>query len=934
MAESVLSFAIEKLATFVIAEAELLGSLSQDVTALKNELATIKEVLKDAEKKAEEDDTINEWLRQVRDIGYQIEDVIDDYILLKELPQQQQQQQRQRSSSNTSNTSQLFLMVTRIRKWLNKAVACVSELKPKHELASKIGEIKGELSEISSRRERYKFIASRDSSSSNERYQYQQDRQVCSLFVDDSDIFGIEDHKAEIIKWLNLEKQHVHQHVAECHRSVIAVVGMGGIGKTTLVRKVYEDEEVRSCFSFYAWVTVSQSYKWKVVLNSIYQQVHPQSSLQLETSDEVNIINDLRKHLKDERYIVVFDDVWDVELWRSVNAALPTNNKNSKILMTTRDKNIALHWMASLGGHTHHVYDLQPLPKDAAWDLFCHKTFVHGICPPELEQLSRQMIEKCEGLPLAIVAIAGLLSTRMKVPSEWNKVQSGLGFELGSNRHFSSTTKVLLLSYHELPYYLKPCFLYFGVLPGAYSIDCMRLIRLWIGEGFIQNQRGKTLEEVAEEYLNELVHKNLVQVYAEANIKKSRLFRVHDILREMIILPKLDNLCFCQVLSQDNSPTSKQFRRISIHTDFFHDNNSINVSEMLDVTPGVRSLLWFVEPLELPDLPLRSLLKVAYFFKVLDLEGAPINHIPDEFGNLPHLRYLSLKKTNVEVIPKSIGRLLNLQTLNLKHCLVVELPREIGQCNKLRHVLTFRLIEKSKQAVKIYDGVLENFKELQKLAYIEVHEVRLIEELQHLKQLRRLAITKVKKEHGRGLCCAIEKMKHLRSLSIESANHEVLDIQWSLRSPPLLLERLYLKGRLEILPDWVKNLKNLAMLRLVSSRLEDDPGKILQLLPNLVQLTLNDAYLGEKLDFGCTNFSKLEILGFYDLHNLKSLVGMGLPSLREVEIDRCLLFCDYPDEVAKIITKKAIRVCAYVHRAAFMFERASNNAKQRQLHQL
>lgn len=156
MAESVVCLALEKLAALLTAEAELLGSLPRDVRDLQMELGTIKVVLNNAEEKAEEDDTINEWLMQVQTVAYDIEDVIDEFLLLK-----QQQKLPLRQS---------YQMISRIRRWLGKAVVCVSQLRPKHELSSKIKDTKTDIIAISSRRERYQFSTTTEDSH-QERYE-------------------------------------------------------------------------------------------------------------------------------------------------------------------------------------------------------------------------------------------------------------------------------------------------------------------------------------------------------------------------------------------------------------------------------------------------------------------------------------------------------------------------------------------------------------------------------------------------------------------------------------------------------------------------------------------------------------------------------------------------------------------------------------------
>ena len=162
----------------------------------------------------------------------------------------------------------------------------------------------------------------------------------------------------------------------------------------------------------------------------------------------------------------------------------------------------------------YHVYKLPPLSLEKALELFYKKVFQcdGGKCPPIFIDLSRAIVDRCGGLPLAIVAIGGLLSTKDKILYEWCKLHNSLSSELETNPHLMNITKILSLSYHDLHYNLKACFLYFGMFPEDYCINCARLIRLWIAEGFVKEKKGITLEDVAQGYLNQLICRSLVQV--------------------------------------------------------------------------------------------------------------------------------------------------------------------------------------------------------------------------------------------------------------------------------------------------------------------------------------------------------------------------------------------------------------------------------------
>lgn len=261
---------------------------------------------------------------------------------------------------------------------IRKAARYVYHLPALHRLAGSIKGIKAEVIEINRRKESYNFreyIAEQGESSSSSAYP---PRPLSTLYAEDLDLVGIDDHKAALIKVLNPEGEY-----GMC--SVVAVDGMGGLGKTAVVRKVYKDGAVATSFQFRAWITVSQRYSIVALLKEIMGQFREAAKritgintipehleVPEETTDVPTLIDALRNFLLDKRYLVVFDDVWDVELWKYIKCAFPDQGNGSKILITTRDEMVAAAWKRS---HDNHVYKLQPLSSDEAWDLFCNMAF-------------------------------------------------------------------------------------------------------------------------------------------------------------------------------------------------------------------------------------------------------------------------------------------------------------------------------------------------------------------------------------------------------------------------------------------------------------------------------------------------------------------------------------------------------------------------------
>ncbi|XP_059439134.1 disease resistance protein RPM1-like [Corylus avellana] len=859
MTETVVALVVNELVQLIVHESNLLKGVHQEVVDIKDELESIQSFLKDVDK-GDLQAGVKMWVKQVREAAYHIEDVIDEYVL--HMAQRRHQQS--------------FLA------FLNKIGRLLKYIQPRHDIATKIQDIKISVREIKERSERYGFSSSAQGSSNNAANVAWHDPRVGALFIEEDEVVGIESTRDELVSWLVGEASK---------RSVMSVVGMGGIGKTTLAKKVYENESVKGHFDCRVWITVSQSYNVQKILMSMIDQIYQAKETaleQIDTTDEITLITQLRKFLQQKRYVVVFDDVWKTEFWEIVKHALPFNDRGSRIIITTRSDLIASFCKESFSDHVH---KLQPLSQDKAWELFCKKAFwseFQGCCPKELVKMSMDIVRKCEGLPLAIVAIGGLLSTKEKVPLEWKKLHDSLNSELECNPHLTSITKILSLSYHDLPCYLKSCFLYFGNLPEDYSITGPRLLRLWVAEGFIREKKGKPLEDVAQEYLKELIHRNLVQgLFSELDYEILRKYRIHDLLRE-IILSKAGELNLSQVLEAGDATFDGRSRCLSIHD---ARENVLDTSEY----SRVRSVFFF-NTNEMPRSFIVKMFKRFSLLKVLDFEDGRIDYLPDEVGDLFHLKNLSLRRTKVSILPKSVGRLHNLQTLNVVESGVRELPIEIFKLYKLRHILAhshdFEIKSSfySVRGVKVHEGV-GCLNELQTLASIEAnhHGVGVFEDLGKLIKLRMLGISNMTAERGRALCDSIQNMVHLNILLVGSISEdEIIDLQ-SISTPPPFLAHIYLRGRLERVPNWISELQNLVTLVLFFSSLEEDPLSSVQALPNLITLSLNHAYDGEQLHFEEGGFKKLKKLTLRELKGLKmvDIDNGSLPVLEELAIGPC-----------------------------------------------
>ncbi|KAJ8754399.1 hypothetical protein K2173_002850 [Erythroxylum novogranatense] len=856
MAEALVSFLISKLAEFLQEEEKLLGGFRAEVEYISDELEFMKAFLRVADAMEENDPVLKVLVKKVRDVAYDMEDALDNFRL------------------HLANDQRRGFFGS-----ARKLYFSVKKLTAKRQIATRLQSIKARVISISEAHRRYLIKNNIIEQGLNSNRLPRLECQGDALLLEEADLVGIDVPKSQLIGSLLAEK---------AERNIFSVVGMGGLGKSTLVKKVYDDSEVKKNFKFRAWITVSQSFKMEDLLKDMIHQLF--RAVKKPVPEEVESMNNdqlrqrIKKFLQSKRYLIILDDVWQIAAWDAVKLALPSNNHGSRVLLTTRDAEVA----NSSCIDSSNVFHMKPLSLEDSQTLLCRKIFQEDSCPLHLKDVSESILKRCEGLPLAIVAISGVLATKDKMRiDEWQMISLSLGAELEDNDKLKNTRKILSLSYSHLPYYLKSCLLYFSIFPEGTLIQHMRLVRLWIAEGFVKDKEGMTLEEVAEDYLNELIKRNLVQIVEATSYGRVKTCRIHDLLREIILSRSRDE-DFVAISKDESMIWPEKIRRLSVH-------NATGSTEWR-MSSGLRSLLmfWGVDSSSMESPPSFTL----YFgglklLNVLDLEGAPLRKFPPQVVKLILLKYLNLRNTKVDSVPSTIGELQNLESFDLKHSLVSELPVDILKLKKLRHLLVYRHEVNSDNHTHRKYGFkapsqIGNLNYLQKLCFLE-SDRNLMTQVGRLNGLRRLGVVNLRKEDGKLLCSSIEMLTNLRALSINSVQEtEVIEIHY-LSTPPPFLQRLYLTGRLIEFPEWISSLNNLAKLLLKSSRLRDDPLAYLQYLPNLVHLEFIQFYEGEELLFQAKGFKRLKFMGLNKVEGLVNVIieQGAMPSLEKLIFQSC-----------------------------------------------
>ena len=725
MTDSVVSFLLENLTQLLIHESKLLGEVEDQVKLLKNELSLIYVFLQNSEGKRH-DKLVKEVVSQIRDVAYEAEDVIDTFIM-----------------TETKH---------RKRNTLRKAFHYFDRASALHEVANEIERIKNVIKEIYENKNKY-GIEKAESSGGDAKAEEILHRRRRD--VEEDHVVGFDHDTQELVKQLIEGSSQL---------SVVSITGMGGLGKTTLTRKIYNNNDVKKYFDFRAWVYVSQEYKIKELLLEMLKGLTPlpkvmfraelkeellrsledkyssnedrpkdtltedlkrfkemndeefkkawseflkgmQGHIDLEISlkgfvrdfyskkgvklkdmTEDELKSELLESLKGKRYLLVMDDIWNTEVWNKVSSTFLDNSNGSRILITSRIKEVAVH-ASSLNNSIPSIppYELALLKEDESWGLFSKKVFPGATCPLELVTLGRLLVKSCHGLPLAIVVLGGLLANKEKTHRTWSKYIGNVNSYLNEDR--SSCMDILALSYNHLPRHLKPCFLYFGIYPEDFGIPVRQIIRLWIAEGFIRQIGNRIMEDIAEDYLEELIDRSLIQVATKRLDGGVKTCRIHDILRDLCISESAEEK-FLEVRSDVNHSLMSKSRRISIHcanqpyifSNSFEPSNNRSLIVFKGVardqsTPDKSYLKWLCET--------NKLVRVVEHRNM-----GTCCDIPKNIENLSLLRYLSIRADKVCEIPKPICNLWNLETLDLRNSTSVLscLPEGIWELKKLRHL--------------------------------------------------------------------------------------------------------------------------------------------------------------------------------------------------------------------------------------------------------
>ncbi|XP_058079948.1 putative disease resistance protein RGA4 [Magnolia sinica] len=615
--------------------------VKKELGKLESTLSTIHAVLQDAEEQQVKNEAVKNWLKKLKDATYVADDLIDEFAI-------EAFRRKVRTQSATVN---------RVRNFFSFPNSLVFFLR----MGSRIKEIGERLDGIAA--ERLKFhlregVVDRPGNTEG--------RLQTASFVIESEVYGRDEEKEKIVESL------IHVSTQE-DVSIIPIVGMGGLGKTTLAQFAYNDERVAKHFELRMWVCVSNDFEVrrliKTILESATDGKHDLLELDL-------LQRRLQEKLRGKKFLLVLDDVWDEnpENWDQLKQFLRGGARGSKIIVTTRSEKVA-SIMGTLPPH-----HLPRLSEDDCLSLFMQRAFGHGRQePPNLVMHAKEIVKKCGGVPLAAKALGGLM--RFKTDErEWLFVKESEIWNIPEEE--SGILPALRLSYFHLPSHLKQCFAYCSIFPKDHIIDKKKLILLWMAEGFIQPSDGsKQMEDIGGEYFNNLLWRSFFQDVEKDEDGNILWCKMHDLVHDLACSVAGNECSVVQVKNAVSIP--------DIHRRLFmlgeHYEWVLTVPKASRKANHLRALL--LGGRQTFSIP-RNLLTHFMCLRVLDLSLARVTtEMLVSISSLKHVRYLNISCRRIRALHESISTLHHLQTLILSGCFdLAELPRDMSKMTSLRHL--------------------------------------------------------------------------------------------------------------------------------------------------------------------------------------------------------------------------------------------------------
>ncbi|XP_078153695.1 putative disease resistance protein RGA3 [Carex rostrata] len=657
-------------------------SAKEDLERLMRTLKWIKATMYDAEEREITDRSVNLWLKELKKVAYDAEDVLSEYRY-----EVTRVQVEARQASEAS------------RYHKGKQIESVEYIVPiPDDMVDRLNKIRSRFDDIAKDREALQLRESDGVRRPNTLR-----RVPAGHMVDEASIFGRDVEIREIINFLLSEKKKQRKKKSF---SVISIVGKGGLGKTTIAQLVYKDPRVSKCFDLFGWVCVSEEFDVGRLIKATIESLS--TKINNGVSELSPLQEELSKIVKDKTIFLILDDVWNENqgLWELFWVCFE-EAKWVIILVTTRNNKVAKVMQ------TKKLFRPSNLPESSCWQLFQHYAFssTSDNVPTNLIDMGREIMRKCGGLPLAVKSIASLLRHETYEKSWREILESDLWESNPSNDIFPA----LQISYAHLPAHLKPCFLICSMYPKDHLLKKMHLIELWISHGYVVSRGNLGIIQVGIEYYEELKERSFLDNYSG---RSSEFCKLHDIIHDLARLISENEHYSVEInhpldIQEENVPREAYHlyaRGFLGYVNQMLQQNRHNLIGLKTLSTDLRGCIGdlehrycinnYIEDLEHHycinkghmlseyhkkcwQLVICNLTKFEAL-RVLELKGYGLTVIPHSISKLKHLAYLSITSSSLKILSLSIGLLYNLKALILNCFFLEYLPENIGDLANLQ----------------------------------------------------------------------------------------------------------------------------------------------------------------------------------------------------------------------------------------------------------
>ncbi|GLT97681.1 hypothetical protein SLE2022_152350 [Rubroshorea leprosula] len=645
MAEAIVSRVLEKLSSVLEEEVRHISNVRGELEKLASNFQAIKAVLEDAERQELEKGkaSVRDWLYKLKEVSYDIDNVLDEW-------------------STAIFKSKLEKKVC---SFIPSPSLCFNRGKLLLKTTHKILELNGRLDVIANERERYGL----KELSVEKPIRREQTTSLVNL----AEVCGRVKDKERIVDIL-LNEGRIGELRSTLH--MISIVGVGGIGKTTLAQLAFNDEKVKSHFDNRIWVCVSDPFDEMRIAKAILTSLDKDAGQNLVELE--GVFQCLGNLIKGKKFLLVLDDVWTEQYgrWDRLKLLLSSGSLGSKILVTTRKENVA----KIMGCTT--LCPVEQLSEEEGWSLFSKIVFFERSDSENLREIGRKIAGKCKGLPLALKTMGGLMLLK-KTVKEWQSVLDSEIWELEVAEE--GLFHPLMFSYYDLPSHLRQCFSYCAIFPKDYVMEKSKLIELWMAQGFLKGTKHRDMETVGEDYFNDLSVRSFFQDFEKDENGGIIKCKMHDIVHDFAQFLTRGE---CLTVEAGSGSSIEGFNESARHVMLRIPYDSDECPTCIYDAKDLHTLLVDSAGVGEYNVDLLKLFDKLKCLRMLKCQSERINKCPKQIRNLIHLRSLDLSDNFfLEKLSEAVCDLYNLLILDISGCEKLRsLPCRMGNLINLWHL--------------------------------------------------------------------------------------------------------------------------------------------------------------------------------------------------------------------------------------------------------